>query len=210
MNDAELLKTHTIKWLIKGHLGFNKARDAIATEVLFSKNRRKADLLILSNISYTLEIKSDADDLRKLKLQLRDYCNTFDKVSIITTSKYVDSINRMINRNTGLILFNNNNFKIIKHAKLNKRLNKHSLLMFLPKTELIRLGKFVGVRRLSTDEIRNILSHRMSTCITRKLVLSFLKKRYLTLFRLLLKDTEGKIVWDDLRGLCGNFDKLYA
>ncbi len=210
MDKAELIKTKAIRWLLRGNLNFNKSKDAIATEVLFSANRRKADLLIISNKTHTLEIKSDSDDPRKLKMQLNDYHNTFDKVSVITTIKNVNKIKNIITQNTGLILFNNDKFKVIKIARLNKKLDKRSLLIFLPKIELLSLCTSRNIRKLSTDEIREKLSHQLTTSKIRTAAYSYLKKRYYKLFRLLLRDTEGKIVWDDLRGLCGIIDKLYV
>ncbi|MFA5093479.1 MAG: sce7726 family protein [Candidatus Omnitrophota bacterium] len=210
MDKAELIKTKTIKWLLKGNLDFDKTRDTIATEVLFSINRRKADLLILSNKTHTLEIKSDSDDLRKLKIQLNDYYKTFDKVSVITTLKNINKIKKIITQDTGIILFNNEKFKIIKTAKLNKKLDKHSLLMFLPKIELLNLCASKNIRKLSTDEIRNKLRHQLTVNKIRAAAYLFLKKRYDKLFKFLLRDTGGKIVWDDLRGLCGKIDELYV
>ena len=210
MDKAELIKTKTIRWLLKGNLDFDKSHDTITTEVLFSINRRKADLLIISNKTHALEIKSDSDDLRKLKLQLNDYCKTFDKVSVITTIKNISRIKRIIPRNTGLILLNNEKFKIIKTAKINKKLNKHSLLMFLPKIELFNLCASKNIRELSTDELRNKLSHQLNISEIRAAAYLFIKKRYHKLFKFLLRDTEGKIVWDDLRGLCGKIDELYV
>lgn len=209
MDKAELIKTKVIRWLLDGNLNFNKSKDTIATEVLFSVNRRKADLLILSNGTHTIEIKSEWDDLRKLKVQLEDYCKTFDRVSVIATKKYLPKTKKLLSRNTGLILFDNDKFSIVRKAQLNRKLDKQSLLMFLPKIELLNLCSLKNIRKLSTDEVRSKLKRQLPTNKIRKSALFFLKKRYNQLFRFLLRDTDGKILWDDLRGLCGKIDKLY-
>jgi len=57
MSDAEYIKTRVIKWLLDGNLSFDITQDAIGAEVLFSDNRRSADLLILSQEFHALEIK---------------------------------------------------------------------------------------------------------------------------------------------------------
>ena len=67
MSDAEYIKTRVIKWLLDGNLSFDASRDAIGAEVLFSANRRSADLLILSKEFHALEIKGYFDNPGKLK-----------------------------------------------------------------------------------------------------------------------------------------------
>ncbi len=124
MSDAEYIKTRVIKWLLAGNLSFDASQDAIGAEVLFSANRRSADLLILSQEFHALEIKGYYDDPRKLEGQLDDYHKTFDKVSVITTPKHLNRITKIIKPYTGLILFDGETFKIIRLARQRKRLDK--------------------------------------------------------------------------------------
>jgi len=64
--DAEHLKSYLIQWLLDGNLGFDKKTNAIGTEVLFSVNKRKADLVIVGSELHAFEIKGDRDTLKKL------------------------------------------------------------------------------------------------------------------------------------------------
>ena len=96
MSNAEYIKTKVIKWLLDGNLAFNDSRDAIGAEVLFSANKRRADLLILSQEFHALEIKGDFDDPRKLEGQLDDYHKTFDKVSVVTSPKHLFRIYKIL------------------------------------------------------------------------------------------------------------------
>lgn len=209
MSDAEYIKTRVIKWLIDGNLSFDISQDAIGAEVLFSANRRRVDLLILSQELHALEIKGYYDDPRKLEGQLDDYHKTFDKVSVITTPKHLNRIYKIIKPYTGLILFDGETFKVKRFAKQRKRLDKYSLLMFLRKNELNSLSKVKNSDSLSTDQIRRLIVDRLTTSEIRKVAYSSLKNRYDELFRLFLNDTGGNIISDELKGLCGRIDELY-
>jgi len=209
MSDAEYIKTRVIRWLLDGNLSFDPSRDAIGAEVLFSTNRRSADLLILSQNFHALEIKGFLDDPRKLEGQLDDYHKTFDKVSVIITLKHLNEIKKIIKPYTGLILFDGKTFKIRRLAKQRKRLDKYSLLMFLNKNELNSLLKVKNNNNFSTDEIRILITKKLSTKKIREAAYSYLKSRYDELFRLFMNDTGGNIISDELKGLCGRIDELY-
>ncbi|MCK4947758.1 MAG: sce7726 family protein [Candidatus Aureabacteria bacterium] len=210
MDKAEQIKTEAIKWLLKGNLSFKSNRDAIGTEVLFSVKRRKADLLILSTNTHAIEIKSDFDKLDKLKTQLQDYYNSFDKVSVITTLRHVCNIKKVLSPKAGLIIFDNASFKVLRKAKRQKRLNKSSLLMFLPKDELTKIYRAPRGQRLSVTEIRMRIKNQLNADEIREKAFSHLKKRYRKLFELFLHDTAGIIIWDELRGLSGKINKLHG
>ena len=209
MSNAEYIKTRVIKWLLDSNLSFDITQDAIGAEVLFSANRRRVDLLILSQELHALEIKGYYDDPRKLEGQLDDYHKTFDKVSVITTPKHLNRILKMVKPYTGLILFDKENLKVKRLAKQRKRLDKYSLLMFLQKNELKRLSKAKNSNNLSTDEIRRLIVSRLNIGEIRQAAYSSLRNRYYELFRLFMKDTGGNIIWDELKGLCGRIDELY-
>jgi hypothetical protein len=207
---AEDIKIRVIKWLIEGNLSFNAEKDSIGTEVLFSNNKRKADLLVLSKELHALEIKGDYDNLKKLKNQLNDYHKTFDRVSVVVALKHLSKIYRIIKPYTGLIVFDKESLSIARCAKLQKRLNKRSLLAFLSKPELNRLLKVDNNKQLSTDELRHIIAKKLTLREIQNRVHLILKKRYGELFRLFLKDTCGNITSDYLRGLCGKVEKLHT
>jgi len=209
MSDAEYIKTRVIKWLLDGNLSFEIKQDAIGAEVYFSANRRSADLLILSNEFHALEIKGTYDDARKLQEQLDDYHKTFDKVSVITVPKHIDRIYKIVKHYTGLIIFDRDTFKVKRHARLRRRLDKYSLLMFLRKNELKALSRIKNNANLSTDEIRRLIVDKLTINEIRTVAYSSLRGRYDELFKLFMNDTGGNIIWDELKGLCGRIDELY-
>lgn len=205
---AEHIKTKTIKWLIRGGLSFKPSQHAIGAEVLFAQKQRRADLLIISNILHSIEIKGDRDNTSKLRAQITDYIRTFDKVSIITTPKHLNKIQSIVPPSIGIILFENNRFTIKKLPTRRKRLNKISLLMFLDKQNLIANFQIKDSYRLSTQELRVKTANKFTMHHIRKITHMTIKNKYARLFKLFLKDTGGKIVWDELRGLCGKINRI--
>ena len=81
--------------------------------------------------------------------------------------------------------------------------------MFLRKNELRALAKKQNNAILSTDEIRRQIVNKLTINEIREAAYSYLRNRYCELFRLFMNDTEGNIIWDELRGLCGRIGELY-
>ncbi len=208
-SDAEHLKIYLIQWLLSGNLDFNKRNSAIGTEVLFSVNKRKADLVTINSETHAFEIKGNRDTLKKLKSQLADYHKTFDKVSIVTTPKHLSEAKKKITNYTGLISFEEKTFKVIRKAKLRKRLDKYSLLMFLKKGEIARLLKLSNINNYSTDQVRYLAHQKLNLSEIRQASLMVTRTRYKKLFNLFLKDKGKEMHIDDLISLSGNVKDLF-
>ncbi len=208
--NAETIKVRFISWLLNGGLSFSASTDAIGTEVLFSKNKRKADLIVISNVLYAFEIKSDRDSIKKFYHQLPDYLRSFPEFSVITTKKYLNQIKKITPASTGLILFESGEFQIKRPAKRKIKLSKDDLLMFLSKEDLIHRFKTKNARTISTQALRNRVSRKIPTTQIYLTALAILKKRYRDLFNLFMRDTDGIIVRDDLKGLTGKINRISA
>jgi hypothetical protein len=208
-NTAEHLKARFIEWLLKGNLSFDTTKDAIGVEVSFSANKRKADLVVMGKELHAFEIKGDQDNLRKLKNQISDYNKTFDRVSIVTSIRHLVKIRKLVSRYTGLITVKDNNFKVIRKTKLRRRLNKQSLLMFFPKTEVASLLGLSKLDKYSTDKVR-FMAQKLSLRKIRRASLALLKKRYGKLFGLFMSDKGDIIHIDDLLSLTGKVKDLIS
>lgn len=207
-DSAESIKVKFISWLLRGGLSFSAATDAIGTEVLFSRNKRKADLLLISRSLHAFEIKSDRDTIKKFYAQLPDYLHTFPRFSVITTPKYFKQVKRLAPESTGLILFESGVFHVKRKAATKTKPRKDNLLMFLSKTDLIREFKTKGARALSTQALRNRIAENEPASKIYPAALKLLRERYRNLFKLFMRDTAGIILRDDLRGLTGKIEKI--
>lgn len=205
---AENIKVKFISWLLHGGLSFSPNTGAIGTEVLFSRNKRKADLLLISKTLHAFEIKSDRDTIKKFYAQLPDYLRTFPKFSVITTPKYFKQVKRLVPESVGLILFQAGSFHVKRSARNKISLKKDALIMFLSKPDLIREFDTRDARALSTQALRNKITDRESTSKIYAAALKLLRKRYRDLFKLFMHDTAGIILRDDLKGLTGKIEKI--
>jgi hypothetical protein len=210
LNTAEHLKSRFIEWLLQGNLGFDSSNEAIGVEVSFSPNKRKADLVIIGKELHAFEIKGDHDNLRKLKSQILDYNKTFDRVSIVTSACHLVKIKNTVSRYTGLILVKGGSFEVLRKPKLRRRLNKQSLLMFLPKADMALLLGLSKLDNYSTDQVRFMAQRKLSLSKIHRASLALLKKRYGKLFGLFMTDRGDIIHIDDLLSLIGRVKDLIS
>lgn len=200
-NSADRIKKDIIVWLLGGGMSFDPANDSVGNEVLFSRRRRRADLLILSNTLHALEIKGNADRLTKLSEQLEDYCKTFDKVSVVVTKKHLVNVKTMLPRSVGLILIEDEQITILREPHINRRLSKASLLMFLNKKLLAGLLQ-TKVSRLLTGELRQQAETKKSINAIRECAYAHLREVYTKLFQRFMRETQGyPIQMDEIRAL---------
>ena len=209
-NTAEHLKSRFIEWLLQGNLGFHSSNEVIGVEVSFSPNKRKADLVIIGEDLHAFEIKGDHDNLRKLKSQISDYNKTFDRVSVVTSACHLTKVKRTVSRYTGLILVKGDDFEILRRAKLRRRLNKQSLLMFLPKADVASLLGLSKLDDYSTDQVRFIAQRKLPLCKIRLASLALLRGRYGKLFNLFMADKGETTHIDDLLSLTGRIKDLVS
>lgn len=207
-DSAENIKVKFIGWLLRGGLSFAPASNAIGTEVLFSRNKRKADLLLITRSLHAFEIKSDRDTIKKFYAQLPDYLHTFPRFTVITTPKYFNQVKRLVPESTGLILLESGDFHVKRKAATKTNPRKDNLLMFLSKTDLIREFKTKGARALSTQALRNRIAANEPASKIYPAAFKLLRERYRNLFKLFMRDTAGIILRDDLRGLTGKIEKI--
>jgi hypothetical protein len=173
---ADYIKKALIEFLEKKYK--NKT---ITTEigVWCNNSYRIADVVLANGHTYAFEIKSEADNLKRLDSQINAFQQYFDYVYIVYwKDKFV--INNL-NKNVGLIeCFNKNKeikFRVIKKAYINN-LQKDNLVEFLWNSELEYL-----IKNYFDFSFKNLDKEKM-----RKLVLSnFTKREILKIYRFFMK-----------------------
>lgn len=75
---------------------------AMITE--FRVESSKADVVILNGTSTVYEIKSERDNLDKLKRQITDYRKVFAKVNVITGENHLNDVVRFVQNDVGVLL----------------------------------------------------------------------------------------------------------
>ena len=110
----------------------------------FKVGNSKADLVLLNGCVKIFEIKTELDDLTKLKKQISDYQKIADLVNIVTDSKFIPKlIAEYKDTNVGIIEFTSkNSLKIHKKAIQNSsKFEFDCMFKLLHKKEYLNLVK---------------------------------------------------------------------
>lgn len=123
--EAKLLTAKFIDHIIKK---IDKKNSFISLETPFSANNRKADIVLVSDKCTAFEIKGEFDNLVKLQQQIEDYRSCFNKVYLITVPKHLANARKIIPKQVGIILYENDHFLNVRKAKCLQKLNKKEIL----------------------------------------------------------------------------------
>lgn len=199
-NDKTFLANEIKVRLIDSLVKTNRS-PVLSNELLFSKNKRRADLVLLKNKrTISFEVKGDSDDTRRLISQIKDYVSAFDEVNIVCTPKLLKRIVNIVPKSVGIIIFDGK-FKIIRKANINK-VTKEALVFFMKKNELLKTFK-VGNSDDTTDEVRKKVVKKIGLKNVKKAAFISLYKKLSPISKLFLKDRGCSTVNDDLLTLTG-------
>jgi len=102
-SDAEL-RINLLNYVSESH---SQTDYFVALEARYAATSRRVDVLVVCEHTHAYEIKSDADRLNRLSDQLSDYRHTFDFVTVVSTEKHLPSIKKIVSKNDGIIIANN-------------------------------------------------------------------------------------------------------
>ena len=100
LNSAEYIKCKFIDFMLSKNYEL-----IIGNELMYGIKRKLVDLVVLKNNKiFAIEIKSNNDNLNRLKEQIEEYKKVFNYVLIVTTEKYKDRILNTVSSDIGIIL----------------------------------------------------------------------------------------------------------
>jgi hypothetical protein len=106
----------------------------------------RIDLALVNGELAGFEIKSDADTLRRLTVQVPAFSRFFDRVSIVTTRKHLAAARKTVPAWWGIIVYRDDNgFRVARTPKRNRHVDVRSLLYALSKIEIAELGRRADV-----------------------------------------------------------------
>ena len=82
-------------------------RHSVSNSTMFTEFRvgaNKADCVIVNGTATCYEIKTDYDNLTRLKAQINSYLRIFDKINVVVSDKYLISVSENIPSDVGIIL----------------------------------------------------------------------------------------------------------
>lgn len=128
-----------IAWLRNQHP--DDGSTGFVEEFKMPRPSARIDLAVVNGEIAGFEIKSDADTLTRLVVQVPAFSQFFDKVSIVTTRKHIDAARKKIPEWWGIVICEYNGFHIARTAKQNRNIDVSSLLYALSKAEIAELGR---------------------------------------------------------------------
>ncbi len=180
------LSEREIKQAVVDHL-FRKNTlkcGVIINELPVANWSRRADLAVANGKLQAFEIKSDLDSLRRLDGQIALFATRFDKVVLVTTSRF---LTRALNRLPPYVEIweasrgrDGIDLRIARRGHMREIKSHHILASYLQKSELRSLVKSAGIDTapdISRDELETIVN-RLPLNRLRKFVLDRLKQRY--------------------------------
>lgn len=177
--------------------------DLLVTEIPYLYGNRKADLVVIQdNKSIAFEIKSELDNLTKLKEQIRDYQEAFNEVYVVIADKFKTSQEiKNLPKNIGLIIEKNETFKVKRTAKIKTMLKKDKTVYFLHKNEML---EYLNTKKyLSINAVRKKFLNKFNNKEVYHIVLTSLINRYNDKFKLFCFDRGKYTHKEDLKVLTG-------
>jgi len=133
----------------------------IMNEFTIGSFSRRVDLVIYSdNKLIAFEIKSEADSLYRLNGQIDKYLEYFDKVIVISDSKFTSTIMTLLPESVGIWEVNCLKIKVIKRGKTKNKINNESLISMMDVTDLSKLSTKLKIK---CDKNRSSLEQSLIT-----------------------------------------------
>lgn len=161
MYDKEIRKA------LKGFLMNRKPSPSkIVDELKVNNGFARADVVALYKYAHCFEIKGDKDSLSRVSNQVSQYDLAFKKITIVTTSKLLDSLELKIPNYWGILLAERNDdaitFKYLRKANSNPNFNGEVALLSLWKDELIAINSVIGKTQITKSQRRELIAQKLS------------------------------------------------
>ena len=152
----------------------------------FRVGANKADCVIINGVSTCYEIKTDYDNLTRLKSQIDSYLKIFDKVNVVVSKKNLTSVLHTAPEEVGVILLNKSGtFREMRPAKLTDAQIDVRVLM-----RSLRREEYVGL----TESVLGATPNVANTEIFReceRLLTSAANEKIRTEFRKIIRQTRA-------------------
>ena len=99
--------------------------EGLGYEIMYGTSRRVVDMLaIIRGRTYAIEIKSSADNIKRLSGQIEEYQKVFDYIIVVASKKHCEEIKAQVDKNIGLYAIEGSQITLLKHPYLNKKQEK--------------------------------------------------------------------------------------
>lgn len=152
----------------------------------FRVGANKADCVIINGISTCYEIKTDYDNLTRLKSQIDSYLKIFDKVNVVVSKKNLNSVLHTVPEEVGVVLLNKSGtFREMRSAKFTDAQIDVRVLM-----RSLRREEYVGLTELVFGAAPNVANTEIFRECER-LLITAANEKIRTEFRKIIRQTRA-------------------
>ena len=200
LNSAEYIKCKFIDFMLSKNYEL-----IIGNELMYGIKRKLVDLVVLKNNKiFAIEIKSNNDNLNRLKEQIEEYKKVFNYVLIVTTEKYKDRILNTVSSDIGIYIIRADfSLHKIRSPRIQNDRNKIEILYSINARFLSKIGNY-SIQKYNADEIRLLYAKKRISYI-QEILLTYLTEKYKDKFNLFMRDRGIQTHIEDLEILSSSF-----
>lgn len=200
LNSAEYIKCKFIDFMLSKNYEL-----IIGNELMYGIKRKLVDLVVLKNNKiFAIEIKSNNDNLNRLKEQIEEYKKVFNYVLIVTTEKFKDRILNSVSSDIGIYIIEADfSLHKIRSPRIQNDRNKIEILYSINAKFLSKIGNY-SLQKYNADEIRLLYAKKRISYI-QEILLTYLTEKYKDRFNLFMRDRGIQTHIEDLEILSSSF-----
>jgi hypothetical protein len=183
MNDIQIRMAFHRLALGKDHADLDTF---VVDEFGIQHGKIRADIAVINGQLIGYEIKSDQDSLNRLVGQIEGYSAVFDRIFLVTSPRHLSHALEILPPDWGVIRADEVfpgaiQFRRIRAAKMNPRVDDYSVTQLLWREEALRLLDTLGVREPIRSkpraELYQLLVEQVGSRALRQMVRGCLKER---------------------------------
>ena len=139
LNSAEYIKCKFIDFMLSKNYEL-----IIGNELMYGIKRKLVDLVVLKNNKiFAVEIKSNSDNLNRLKEQIEEYKKVFNYVLVVTTEKFKNRILDTVSSDIGVYIIEADlSLHKIRSPRIQNDRNKIEILYSINAKFLSKIGHY--------------------------------------------------------------------
>lgn len=200
LNSAEYIKCKFIDFMLSKNYEL-----IIGNELMYGIKRKLVDLVVLKNNKiFAVEIKSNSDNLNRLKEQIEEYKKVFNYVLVVTTEKFKNRILDTVSSDIGVYIIKADlSLHKIRSPRIQNDRNKIEILYSINAKFLSKIGHY-SLQKYNADEIRLLYANKRISYI-QEILLTYLLEKYKDRFNLFMRERGIQTHIEDLEILSSSF-----
>lgn len=167
------------KSILNKHI--NDVNSIVVDEFNISLGKVRVDVAVVNGILHAYEIKSEKDNLKRLKNQIQEYNSFFEYITVVTCDRYLTKVLESLPLHCGILKAERKadliKFVNVRTAKKNKSIKKISLTQVLWKEEMLEILESKDYKKSFKSKSKALLCEMICNLLTEKELLQIVKTK---------------------------------